>query len=209
MTSHWIDTAVADMAAIGRSAVASGLVLASGGNLSVRDPEGTAFLVTGGGTWLDQLDRAAFTLMEPTGAQLDPRVPSSEWKLHARIYQARPDVASVIHIHPQYVLLVAALGKRIRFITQDHAYYVGSYGMTRYHTNASDELADTAAEQLLAHNVVVMGNHGIAAASTTIQDAYRIAVNFEEAARATYRALLLGDEDTEFPADELEKLRHR
>lgn len=209
MDLEWIDSAVAGMAEVGRSAVTGGLVLASGGNLSVRDPNGTAFLISGGGTWLDRLDRSSFTLMEPDGSVSDPLAPSSEWKLHARIYQARPDVASVIHVHPQFVLLLAALGKRIRFITQDHAYYVGSYGATKYYTNGSDELADTAAQQMLEHNVVVMGNHGIVAGAPTIEAAYRIAVNFEEAAKATYRALLLGDQDTEFPAHELAKLRHR
>ena len=209
MSEEWMLNVVEQMAGVGRLAVAGGLVLASGGNLSAREPGGSTFLITGAGTWLDRLDRSEFSQVGLDGGIFSSLEPSSEWKLHARIYQARADVTSVIHLHPQYALLVSALGKRIRFITQDHAYYVGSYGSTKYYTNGSDELADTAAEQMLDHNVVLMGNHGIAAAGGSVEAAYRIAVNFEEAAKATYRALLLGDEDTEFPAEELEKLIHR
>lgn len=206
--SDWIDGAVAELARVGSHAVSSGLVLASGGNLSVRPPGSDTFIVTGAGTWLDRLDASAFTLMGLDGTIVSGPKPSSEWKLHARVLQTRADAGCVIHLHPQYALLVTALGKRIRFITQDHAWYIGSYGYTKYYTNGSDELADTAAEQLVGNNVMVLGNHGIATVGADVDEAYRRALNFEEAARATYRALLLGDEDTEFPAEELEKLRH-
>ena len=136
--------------------------------------------------------------------------PSSEWKLHSAIYATRPDARAVIHLHPQYSLLLTALGKKIRFLTQDNAFYVGSYGQTKYYTNGSDELAETAAAELAdgRHDVVVLGNHGIAACGTSVESAFRTALNFEEAALMTYRALLLGDEDTVFPPEELAILKH-
>ena len=196
------------LCAVGASAVGAGLVLASGGNLSVRSGGGLA--VTGKGTWLDTLTPEQFAVLEMDGTSRGGPPASSEWKLHARVYQARPDVNAVVHIHPQFTLLLTSLGHKVRFITQDHAFYVGSYGYTKYYTNGSDELADTAAEQLASgeHNVVVLGNHGICAVGDTIEAAYRRALNMEEAAKLTYHALLLGDRDTVFPAEELEKLRH-
>lgn len=193
----------------GRFLVDKGLVQASGGNLSARLGD-DRMLITGTGTWLDRLDADGFAEMDFAGASDGPAKPSSEWLLHARIYQARPDVNSVLHLHPQLSLLLTALGKQIRFITQDHQVYVGSYGRTPYYGNGSDELADSAAEQLRdgTHNVVVMENHGIAAVGSSVEWALRRTVNFEEAAQLTYRALTLGDETTVFPADRAHLLFH-
>lgn len=191
------------------SAVKAGLVLGSGGNLSARLSDGTV-AVTGKGTWLDTLKPEQFAILDLAGNTVGGAVPSSEWKLHTALYQARPDAQAIVHIHPQFTLLLTALGQQIRFITQDHAFYVGSYGYTKYYTNGSDELAETAADQLRdgSHDVVVLGNHGIAVVGDSIESAYRKALNMEEAAKLTYYALLLGDKDTIFPEDELRKLHH-
>lgn len=200
---------LAELIETGADIVARGLAQASGGNLSIRD--GDQFYVTGKGTWLNKLEEDHFAVMNMAGEQLRGRTASSEWKLHRDIYAKRPDVQAIIHVHPQFSLLLTALGKKIRFITQDHAFYVGSYGQTKYYTNGSDELAETAAAELAhgRHNVVVLGNHGIAAVGATIEEAYRRVLNFEEAAKLTYHALLLGDETTEFPPEELEILNHQ
>lgn len=161
------------------------------------------------GAWLDKLTPSDFAHQRFDGRHTGAR-PSSEWLLHARVYQARPDVNAVVHIHPQYALLLDALGKPIRFLTQDHAWYVGSYGRTPYHRNGSEELASSAAEQLTqGHNVCLMGHHGIVAAGADVGYAVRRAVNFEEAAMTTYRALTLGDEHTTFPPEDLHKLPHQ
>lgn len=203
------EEAVEELIRVGADAVRMGLVQASGGNLSCLLDDGTIVL-TGKGTWLDRLEPGHFALLDAQGQQLDGPVPSSEWKLHTKTYEARPDAKCIIHLHPQYTLLVTSLGHKVRFITQDHAFYVGSYGYTKYYTNGSDELADTAAEQVAdgTHDVIVLGNHGISALGRTVEDAFRKALNMEEAATMTYRALVLGDTDTEFPVDELAKLRH-
>ncbi|WP_341740797.1 class II aldolase/adducin family protein [Trueperella pyogenes] len=204
-----MDTRLAELIEVGVDIVAQGLAQASGGNLSLRD--GEQFYVTGKGTWLNKLTENDFALMDLDGNQLNGRKASSEWKLHRDIYLKRPDAQAVIHAHPQFSLLLTALGKKIRFITQDHAFYVGSYGQTKYYTNGSDELAETAAAELAhrRHNVVVLGNHGIAAVGESIEQAYRRVLNFEEAAKLTYHALLLGDEKTEFPPEELAILNHQ
>ena len=197
------------LAEVGRMAVASGLALASGGNLSARLPDSGVFVVTGAGTWLDRLTPEDFTVMS-----LDGRVvggaerPSSEWKLHQRTYQARHDVNAVVHLHPQHAVLVDALGHRIRLITLDHAYYVRSVGTVPYFPNGSDELADGAAEQARKHDCVVLSHHGCSTLGADVGMAYRRALNLEEAATATYRCLALRDTTTDFPADAFSTLHH-
>ena len=166
-------------------------------------------MVTASGTWLNRLDRTSFSIMDLAGDVVEGAdKPSSEWKLHQRAYLARPDIGSVVHVHPAHAILLDALGHPVRLVTLDHAYYVGSIGRTPYHPNGSDELADTAAEQLAEHNCVIMGNHG----STTVGDdcdmALRRALNLENAAELTYRALLAGNGDLEFPWGSEPHLHH-
>ena len=194
---------------VGRLAVERGLVLASGGNLSARLPGETEFVVTAAGTWLDRLTSADFSVVTLDGeVTAGAERPSSEWKLHQRTYCARPDVNAVVHLHPQHAVLVDALGHRIRLITLDHACYVRSVGTVPYHANGSDELADGAAEQARQHDCIVLSHHGCSALGPDVGMAFRRALNLEEAATATYRALLLGDTGCTFPPEGLADLRH-
>lgn len=207
-TSLDTDEAIAELIDVGRTAVDRGLVLASGGNLSAR-VGADRFVVTGAGTWLDRLVPEQFTVMSLDGERLGgAERPSSEWKLHQRSYQARPDVNAVVHVHPQHAVLLDALGYQIRLITLDHAYYVKSVGRTDFYPNGSDELADTAAEQALQHDCIIMGHHGCSALGESTEMAFRRAMNLEEAAMTTMRALQLGDTTTTFPAAAFDALHH-
>jgi L-fuculose-phosphate aldolase len=195
------DELVEQLVEVGGLAVERGLVLASGGNLSARLPGATEFVVTGAGTWLDRLTPGDFSVLTLDGAVAGgaPR-PSTEWKLHQRTYRVRPDVNAVVHVHPQHAVLVDALGHPIRLITLDHATYVRSIGTVPCFPNGSDELADGAAEQAREHDCIVLSHHGCSALGPDVGMAFRRALNLEEAAIATYRALLLGDTTTTFPA---------
>ena len=193
------DALLAELIDAGATAVASGVVQATGGNLSARVPGSRRFLVTGAATRLDRLTADDFTLMDLDGAILGgaPR-PSSEWKLHQRTYLVREDVSAIVHVHPQHAVLLDALGLPLRFLTLDHAYYVASVGRTDFHANGTDELADAAAEQIRDHNCVILGNHGCSTVGADVLMALRRAILLEEAATMTYRALLLGDTTTTF-----------
>lgn len=194
---------------VGRLAVERGLVNSSGGNLSGRLPGSDTFLVTGAGTWLDRLRHADFCRISLDGT-IDPGgpTPSSEWKLHHRTYRIRSDVNAIVHLHPQHAVLLDAMGEEIRLLSLDHAYYVARITRVPYAPNASDELADTAAEAARDCNCVVLGHHGCSALGPDVAMAFRRAINLEEAAMATYRALTLGDRSARFPPDALAALHH-
>ena len=205
-----MDQLCARLAEAGAEAVRSGLVLASGGNLSARLPDSDEFVVTGAGPWLARLSEADFSTMARTdGSLLDGApTPSTEWKLHWRTYQARPDVRAIVHLHPQHAVLVDALGEEIRLLTLDHAYYLRSVGRVDYFPNGSDELAEAAAAQARDHNVMVLTHHGCSALGEDVAMAYRRAANLEEAAVASYRMLLLGNRTLRFPPEHLAALHH-
>lgn len=206
MTAH--DDAVQELIRAGREIVDRGLALGSGGNLSVRISE-HSFVVTAAGTWLDRLSPEDFSVLDMTGAVHagTPR-PSSEWKLHQRTYARRPDLRAIVHVHPQHAVLLTALGHDIRLLTLDHAYYVRSIGTTPFYPNGSDELADSAAEAASQHDCVVLSNHGCSTMGDSLEMALRRALNLEEAATTTYRAILLGDHVTQFPPEQFARLHH-
>jgi L-fuculose-phosphate aldolase len=204
-----VDGLIEQLIDVGATAVQRGFVLASGGNLSARLPDSEEFVVTGKGTWLDRLTPDDFTVMNLAGETVggNPN-PSSEWKLHQRTYRVRDDANAIVHMHPQHAVLVDALGHPIRLLTLDHTVYVRSIGRTGFHPNGSDELADTAAEQAKEHNCVLLAHHGCSALGEDVGMAFRRAMNLEEAATATYRALLLGDRTTCFPVTADEAIEH-
>ena len=183
----------------GDTVVARGLVMATGGNLSAREPGSDRFVITGATTRLDRLEPTDFTVMSLEGERLGgAERASSEWKLHQRSYVARPDASAIVHVHPQYAVLLDALGLPIRHLTLDHAYYVASIGQVPFFANGTDELADRAADEARDHNCVVLSNHGCSTLGPDVLMALRRALLLEESATMTFRALQLGDRTTTF-----------
>jgi L-fuculose-phosphate aldolase len=200
---------IGELAEVGRDSVTRGLVLASGGNLSARHPGADTFVVTGTGTYLDRLDPDAFAVMDLDGNVIGGRSrPSSEWKLHQRTYRMRPDVNSVIHLHPQMAVLLDALGHEVRLITLDHAYYLRKVARCPYAPNGSDELGDWAAEASRDCDVIILEYHGCSTLGDTVAMAHRRSLSLEEAAQNTYRCLQLGNTDLTFPREEWARIHH-
>jgi L-fuculose-phosphate aldolase len=204
------------LAYVGRSAVTAGLVVGSGGNLSARVPDRDECWVTGTGTWLDQLDRPAFARVRVEDGSVvadqsptPPVRPSSEVALHLATYRLRPDVNAIVHLHPQTVLLLDALGETIRLVTTDHALYVRRVITTPFRLPGTVELADEAAEATVdGTNCVILAHHGCSVLGETVELAHKRALYLEEAARLTYRTLALGrlGELPSCPAEFIERL---
>jgi L-fuculose-phosphate aldolase len=201
------------LALVGSDVVRAGLVVGSGGNLSARLPGEDSCWVTATGTWLDRLDRSSFARVRiadaavmpaagtvapvdgadvPAGAQPGPR-PTSELALHLATYRSRPDINAVIHLHPQTVLLLDAIGEQVRLVTTDHAFYLREVATTPYRLPGSVALADEAAAAVAGGvNCVVLSQHGCSVLGDGVELAHKRARNLEEAARLTYQALAAG-----------------
>ena len=181
-------------------------MVGSGGNLSARVPGSDECWVTAAGTWLDGLDRASFVGVRISdGSVVAGDAPATtELRLHLATYRARPDVNAIVHLHPQLAVLLTALGQPIRLVTTDHTAYVRRVATVPYAPPGSQELADAAAEACAdGTDCVILANHGCSVLGDTVEMAHRRAMNLEEAARLTYRALLIGGDRplVEAPAD--------
>jgi L-fuculose-phosphate aldolase len=185
---------VAALTEVGRSAVARGLVVGSGGNLSAREPGSREFVITGAGTWLDRLTYESFARVRLDEAAVVAGVPSTEVAMHVAVYRARPDVNAVVHLHPQISVLLDALGQPIRLVTTDHSVYVRRIARAAYFPPGTPEMADAVAAALTGTepvDCVLMPHHGCCVVGPDVAMAWRRAANLEEAALLTYRALVL------------------
>ena len=76
----------------------AGFMPSKSGNLSVRAEDG--FLVTPAALPYAKLSPTDLVRVTPDGGVVEgQRRPSSEWRLHAAIYAARPDTQAIVHTH--------------------------------------------------------------------------------------------------------------
>lgn len=189
---------------------ASGLVVGTGGNVSVRTGDGE-IMVTPSGFALDELTATDLVAIDLDGQVRSSAggIPSSESHMHVAAHLARPEMPVVVHVHPPYANLLAALGHPIRLITLDHAYYVRRMARVPYLPSGSIELADAVAAQLAGADVVILAHHGCLVVAADAGAAYERVANLEAAATATYRALLLGDTTTVCPPEYMARILAR
>lgn len=206
------------LAHVGYDVVQAGLVCGSGGNLSARmaDDEDACW-VTASGSWLDRLSRPTFVPVRisdgspaPTGGLPVARpAASSELALHLALYRTRPEINAVVHLHPQTVLLLDALGERVRLATTDHAFYLRRVVTVPFRLPGTIEIAaQTAALAADGTDCLVLSQHGCVVVADSIELAHKRVRNLEEAAALTYRALVAGRLDAlrECPDEFLDRL---
>jgi len=152
-----------------------------GGHVSARaDDHDDAFWVTGF-EYFDQTTPDRVCLM---GFDLQPRVGelrvSPAVNFHAAIYQRRPDVGAIVHLHSHYVSVLSSTGKTVGmynvasvlFHDEQATYFDDG---RKSHLAVVDALADK--------RVVLMKNHGAIVASESLEQATIEAVTLERCAR--------------------------
>lgn len=192
------------LAHVGYDVVQAGLVCGSGGNLSARIPDEDACWVTASGAWLDRLSRTTFVPVQVSDGSpatigtlpVARPEPTSELALHLATYRTRPDVNAIVHLHPQTVLLLDALGERIRLTTTDHAFYLRRIVTAPFRLPGTIEIAAMASAMAAdGTNCLILSQHGCMVVADSVELAHKRARNLEEAAGLTYRALVAGKLD--------------
>ncbi len=184
---------------------ARGHVVALAGNVSTRVPESDRILVTPSQVPVDRLDPADVVTITVDGDFVDGnRPPSSEARVHAAIYRARPDVGAVIHGHSPYATTLAVLGRRIEPIMDEFLPYVGGpIEVAPFGMSGSPALIDGTVEALGPRGAVLLRHHGQVAVGKNLDKAFQVAELVEWAARITFLAHLGGKPEL-LPADAIE-----
>jgi L-fuculose-phosphate aldolase len=189
---------------------ASGINQGTSGNVSVRLAVPDAFLITPTATPYSQLTPTA--IVEMHGVTPQGGRPSSEWRFHYDIYQARPDVAAIVHTHSRQATALACLRQSIPAFH----YMVACAGgrdirCCDYHTFGTQALSDAVLRALHERRACLMANHGVVATGASLAAALALAIEVENlaamylAACAIGTPVLLGDDEMDCVLD---KFRH-
>jgi L-fuculose-phosphate aldolase len=173
---------------ISQSLDVAGLVPNKSGNVSCRSAGG--FLITPAGKpYRDLLPGDLVELpLRGEPAASGPR-PSSEWRMHAAIYAARPDAAAVVHTHSPRATALACAGRGIPPFHYMIALAGGDVRCMPYATFGTADLAATAVRGLDGRRAVLLGNHGVITIGSSLDEAHSVAVEVENLAGA-YLAML-------------------
>lgn len=87
--------------------------------------------------------------------------PSSELKMHLRVYKENPEVKGVVHAHPPVATSFAIAGIPLsRAILPEAVVQLGEVPVARYATPGTQEVPDSVAPFCKTHNGVLLANHG-------------------------------------------------
>jgi L-fuculose-phosphate aldolase len=171
-----------------------GLTQGTSGNLSARVPDG--MLITPSAVPYDVMSPADIVLVDLQGRVVEPgpRPPSTEWRLHAAILAARPDVEAVLHAHAMFATTLACLRRPIPAFHYMVAVAGGdSIPCAPYAVFGSPELAGHAARALADRDACLLANHGMVAVGASPRAALDLAIEVETLAAQYWRALQVGE----------------
>ncbi len=173
-------------------------VRASLGHVSMRLPSDPGkFLVKGRGYRIDVLSRMRpeeMVTCDLEGQWVDGPVgslPCNEVKIHSCIYKNRPDVQSVVHVHPEYTVLLSVLGKPIVPMAQEGIGVVRApiavYPRTKIITSEAE--GQEVAKLLGGGRAVLLFGHGAVTVGMSPEESVMAMAHLEHQARYNYRAL--------------------
>ena len=150
-----------------------GLVAANDGNLSVRVGD-NALWVTPTGVSKGSMTEDMLVKVDLDGNLLEgSRKPSSETKMHLRIYQENPDVRAVIHAHPPAATAFACAGLPLdRPIIQEAVVFLGTVPVAPFALPGSQAVADSVAPYCRDYRALLLEYHGAVAWGETMEQAH-------------------------------------
>jgi L-fuculose-phosphate aldolase len=182
------------LVAYGSDLLERGLLSQTSGNLSVRTDSGS-LCITPSSLEYDRMTADDIVVCDRDGTVLaGHRIPSSETPLHCAVYDARPDVSAIVHTHSPNATTLAVLGYPIPSVH----YMIASLDVTRveiapYATYGTPELAASVRDAFTAPaRAILIANHGVVAAGTTLKQAADAAETVEILAGLYYRAISVG-----------------
>ena len=134
------------------------------------------------------------TLVTTSNLQVYPIAEGSDsYKAHPAIYEERPDVNAIVHVHPPYAIAFSTLGEEFRPV---HHYGAPFHGhMTTYRSPGQTKSMDRARElarQLGPNRVILQQGHGSIAVGKDLKEAVLLTLYLEEACKMLCIARQMG-----------------
>lgn len=153
------------------------------------------------GTWctlefgygFDEASAGRMVLVDEDLKPLSGGRPNPGVRFHVWIYRKRRDVQAIIHTHAPYASALAATGQPLRTIHMDSAMLHGTAHLADWPgVPVADDEGRIISGALGDAKTILLANHGLLAAGSSIEEAAYLAVFFERAARMQLRAMSAG-----------------
>lgn len=203
-----------EMCEIGRRVYERGMVAANDGNFSVKLND-NEFLCTPTGVSKGFMTPECICKIDAEGKLLEANGnfrPSSEMKMHMRVYKERPDVQAVVHAHPPYATTFAAARIPLEQpVLSEAVLTLGRVPVAAYGTPSTQEVPDAVAEYLPYYDAMLLANHGALTYGDSLLNAYHKMESVEFYARLLYQVKMLGGakELTEKQVEDIYEIRRK
>ncbi len=164
------------------------LSFGTSGNASVRFDQDT-LLITPTGQEYVSLQIEDIVALKLDGRYFGPHPPSSEWRFHRDILQARDDVHAIVHTHSPFATALACEGQGI----PPFHYMVAIAGgkdirCADYATFGTQQLSANALKALEDRQACLLSNHGQIALGKDLKTALKMAGEVETLAAMYWRS---------------------
>ena len=156
-----LDRIKEEMCLVGKLLYDRGYVVSNDGNISVRVAE-NEILITPSGVSKGRMTTDMMVRTDLEGNVLEGnRYPSSESKMHLRIFCSRPDVMSVVHAHPPISTAFAVAHRPLteRYLSE-MVIGLGEVPVTEFAMPSTDEVPDSIVPFIADHSALLLANHG-------------------------------------------------
>jgi L-fuculose-phosphate aldolase len=181
------------------------------GHISVRLPDDPGhFFMKPHSVGLDEITLANILTIDLAGNVVAGTARRhSEVYIHSEVYKARPDVGCVLHTHPPYAIALSASGTPLKCFSQPSALFyeaLGTYDDT-INLIRTPEMGTGVAQALGDGRAVLLKNHGVVVAGSSIEEVVVSALMLENAARIQMIVQAAGNGGPEFPARDIAQLQ--
>ena len=159
---------------IGRRMYMKNFVAANDGNISCKVGDETIWTTpTGVSKGFMSEDDMVKMRLDGTILNQGERAPSSEVKMHLRIYNERKDVMAVCHAHPPVSTAFAVAGMALnQAIYPEAIVNLGIVPCVHYETPGSQRIPDSIAPYVRDYNALLLANHGSVTWGTSLMEAW-------------------------------------
>lgn len=191
---------------VGRKLWLKGFVAANDGNISVKVSE-NEFYCTPTGVSKGDLTPDMIIKVDRDGKKLEGKLnPSSEIKMHMRVYRERPDVTAVVHAHPPVATAFTVADIDLdQYILPEAVLTIGNVPTCDYGTPSTMEIPDSLDPYLQNHDAFLLRNHGALTVGCNLTKAFFVMEEVEFNAVICKHAMDLGAVH-EISNDQLKKL---
>lgn len=181
---------------IGKRIYDRGMVAANDGNISVKVAE-DMYLCTPTGVSKGFMTPESICLIDGKGSVIEAYEgyrPSSEIKMHLRVYEKRSDVGAVVHTHPAFATSFAVMGQPLnRPIMSEAVVSLGCVPLAKFALPSTTQVPDSIEPYLDDFDAVLLENHGALTWGGDLTNAYMKMESVEFYAQLMYRTKLLGE----------------